>query len=243
MDLIKISQTCNFAPGWDDFFKKKSVLNTLNQISKNINRLFPHEKLTPESNKIFSAFELTPSCRVKVVLVGQDPYPNMDLDGLPTAQGFSFSVREKDSLGNPVSIPSSLKNIFKEIKLEFPDWEKPIHGNLEQWATQGILLLNTSLTCVAGIPGSHLLVGWKSFIKEVMVYISEESPESIYVLWGKKAQDIVEDIRFSSGIKIKHILTSAHPSGLSASRGFFGNNHFKEINNILSLLGEDVIIW
>lgn len=240
LDLVKISQECNFAPDWDEFFLKKSVTSTLSQISKNINRLFPDEILTPEPCKIFSAFELTPASRVKVILFGQDPYHTTDSDGLPTAQGFSFSVRTKNSNGKPVPIPSSLRNIFKEIKNEYPDWKVPTDGNLENWAMQGVLLLNSSLTCILGRPGSLLNVGWKSFIKDVMVYVSEQSPDAIYVLWGNKARDMVDDISTSSGIKIKHSLTSVHPSGLSANRGFFGNNHFKEINKIL---GSDEIIW
>lgn len=237
IDLFEIFKNTDFAPGWGDFKNDPSVENILNRISLNINRDFPTKDIAPIPENIFAAFELTPANCVKVVLMGQDPYPGKDSDGQPKAQGFSFSVRKYDSNGHLVPIPHSLKNIYKEIKNEYPEWTIPNHGDLTNWALQGVLLLNSSLTCNLGIPDSHKNVGWSFFLNKVMKYISVNSPKAIYVLWGKKSQEVVDKI----GIKIYKKLESNHPS--FSAVGFFGNNHFKIINRILVKNNIQPIVW
>lgn len=187
----------------------------------------------PDKNDLFRAFELTPLDKVRVVIIGQDPYPQILNTGKPRAKGLSFSVDPTDD------IPSSLKNIYKEIKQEYPEWEIPNHGDLTDWAKQGVLMLNVCLTCRPGQPGYHSKYKlWMPFILRALRSIEEVRPNCIYVMWGSEAQ------KMSQYIGEKSIqLTSPHPSGLSAYRGFIGNGHFKEINSYLTEAGEEPIKW
>jgi uracil-DNA glycosylase len=186
----------------------------------------------PLKNNLFKAFEHTPLDKVKVVIFGQDPYPQA-FNGEPRAQGLSFSVKHEDA------IPSSLKNIFKEIQRSYPEWVPPLHGNLEGWAEQGVLLLNSCLTCRPGQPGYHSKYKvWMPFIVRVLKSLEIHRPNCIYVMWGAEAQ------KMSPQINEKSIqLTSSHPSGLSAYRGFVGCGHFKTINTLLVDQGEMPIKW
>lgn len=187
-------------------------------------------RIVPDKELLFRAFELTPLEKVRVVIVGQDPYPSILSDNTSRAQGLAFSVREDDT------IPSSLLNIFKEIKNEYPGWEAKRGGDLTHWAKQGVLLLNACLTCDVDSPRSHSKYYlWLPFIKKVIKEIEEVNPKCIFVFWGRESKRLIDFLNDST---IK--LISAHPSGLSAHRGFFGNNHFKTINQ---LLGENQIEW
>jgi len=173
----------------------------------------------------------TPLGKVKVVIIGQDPY-----HGPGQAHGLSFSV----PLGVP--IPPSLHNIYKEIKAEYPSFESPKHGNLTHWADNGVLLLNTSLTVKAARAGSHKNQGWEKFTNKVLDVVDKYGGANlgassntgfgrgvVFLAWGKWAIE-----RVSKLDKAKHlILTSVHPSPLSASKGFFGNGHFKQANDWL----------
>ncbi len=181
----------------------------------------------PPGPQIFNAFEQTPFRKVKVVILGQDPY-----HGPRQAMGLSFSVNKG------VAIPPSLINIFKEIH---EDLGAPIpqHGDLTHWANQGVLLLNASLTVRAGEPMSHSKIGWHLFTNTVIQRISKDREHVVFLLWGKFAQEKEALID-----KKKHlILKSAHPSPLSASHGFFGNHHFSKTNEYLMKKGLDPIDW
>lgn len=184
------------------------------------------KKVYPPGPLIFNAFNLTPLDKLKVVIIGQDPY-----HGAGQAHGLCFSVPYG------VKPPPSLINIFKEIKNDL-GIEPPNHGNLEKWAKQGVLLLNASLTVNEGEANSHAACGWHTFTDAVIKKISDEKTGIVFLLWGKFAQDKAALIDTS-----KHfVLKSAHPSPFSADR-FFGCKHFSKTNEILKNEGKEPIDW
>ncbi|MBN8879891.1 MAG: uracil-DNA glycosylase [Sphingobacteriales bacterium] len=181
----------------------------------------------PPGSLIFNAFNTTPIDQVKVVILGQDPY-----HGPNQAHGLCFSVQAG------VPPPPSLVNIFKELHEDL-GIRIPNHGNLTQWAKQGVFLLNASLTVRAGEPMSHAKIGWATFTDTVIRKISEERPHVVFLLWGKFAQEKKVLIDES-----KHcILKAAHPSPLSAHAGFFGCKHFSKANTYLISKGIDPVDW
>lgn len=191
-----------------------------------------HGMFFPLKKDIFRAFEYTQPNQVKVVILGQDPYHQRNSNSnRPRAQGMSFSVARDDS------VPSSLKNIYRELKNEYPEFIIPTHGDLTEWATQGVFLLNTGLTVRQGVPGSHGDI-WLGFITKMLTYLAKVNQNIIYVLWGAQAQKIQRYLPDSA-----IVLTSAHPSGLSANRGFIGNGHFRKINELLVKQGRMPINW
>jgi len=181
----------------------------------------------PPGPKIFSAFAHTPLSKVKVVILGQDPY-----HGEGQAHGLCFSVPDC------IAIPPSLKNIYQELKDDL-GIEARKSGNLENWADQGVLLLNTTLTVRRAAPASHAGQGWETFTDEVIKAISLKKNDVVFILWGnhaKKKQVLINTT--------KHVvLTAAHPSPLSAYAGFFGCKHFSKTNNILKKIGLEPIRW
>ncbi|XP_057751643.1 uracil-DNA glycosylase, mitochondrial [Arachis stenosperma] len=181
----------------------------------------------PPSHLIFNALNSTPFDRVKAVILGQDPY-----HGPGQAMGLSFSVPEG------VKVPSSLVNIFKELKEDL-GCSVPRHGNLEKWAVQGVLLLNTVLTVRKHQANSHAKKGWEQFTDAVIKTISQKREGVVFLLWGNSAR---EKSRLIDATK-HHILQAAHPSGLSANRGFFGCRHFSRTNQLLEKRGIDPIDW
>lgn len=181
----------------------------------------------PPQHLIFNALNTTPFDRVKAVIIGQDPY-----HGPGQAMGLSFSVPEG------VKIPSSLANIFKEIRQDV-GCSLPSHGNLEKWAVQGVLLLNTVLTVRNHQANSHAKKGWEQFTDAVIKAISDKKEGVVFLLWGNSAQEKSRLINVTK----HHILKSAHPSGLSANRGFFGCRHFSRTNQILEQMGMTPIDW
>jgi uracil-DNA glycosylase len=184
-------------------------------------------RIYPPASKIFAAFDHTPFEDVKVVIVGQDPY-----HGPGQANGLSFSV-------NPgIALPPSLVNIFKEIQSEFGT-PMPENGDLTRWADQGVLLLNASLTVAEHMPKSHSGWGWEQLTDAAIKALNSQRSGIVFLLWGSNA------IRKRNMIDgSKHlILTSPHPSPLSAYRGFFGNNHFKTANDYLQQQGKTPINW
>ena len=187
----------------------------------------PSVKIYPPASKIFEAFNSTPFPDVKVVIIGQDPY-----HGPGQANGLSFSVNEG------VPFPPSLMNIFKEIQAE-TGRPIPDNGNLERWAKQGVLLLNSSLTVREHSPKSHSNIGWDKLTDAAVRKLAEEREGLVFMLWGADA------IKKGSFIdRKKHlVLTSAHPSPLSAHRGFFGNGHFNEANKYLEHQGKTPVEW
>lgn len=191
-------------------------------------RLKGGHTIFPAKSLIFNAFSHTPFEKVKVVIIGQDPY-----HGINQAHGLAFSVQKG------VPLPPSLKNIFKELQSEYKNYQYPNHGDLSQWANQGVLLLNATLTVESSDPGSHQNRGWETFTDRVIQILSEKRSGIIFLLWGKYAQAKSKLIN-----KEKHIvLTAAHPSPLSAYNGFFGCNHFIKTNEILIQKGEKAINW
>ena len=208
-----------------DEFKKDYMINLRTFLQK-----AKEEGLTiyPSNKLIFNAFNHTPFNKVKVVILGQDPY-----HGYNQAQGLSFSVQKN------MKFPPSLQNIFKELQAEFEDFKYPAHGDLTQWADQGVLLLNATLSVEANKAGSHQKQGWETFTDKVISTISDHQTGVVFLLWGKFAQAKAELINVNK----HHVLTSAHPSPFSAHTGFFGNDHFKKTNDILKKNGEAEIDW
>ncbi len=187
----------------------------------------PPARSIPPAAKIFAAFDACPFDKVKVVILGQDPY-----HGPGQANGLCFSV-------NPgVRMPPSLVNIFKEVSAD-TGAPMPADGDLSRWARQGVLLLNATLTVEANRAGSHQGQGWEQFTDEVISRLSRDRDHLVFILWGSYA------IRKSALIdQTRHlVLTSPHPSPLSAHRGFFGNHHFSRANAYLAASGETPVAW
>ncbi len=193
---------------------------------------FVHEEYSkntcyPPGRLIFNAFNLCPFDKVKVVIIGQDPYHEPG-----QAHGLCFSVNEG------VKFPPSLENIFKEIQNDI-GCPPPTSGSLVRWAEQGVLLLNATLTVRARMAGSHQRHGWEEFTDAAIKTLSRDREHLVFILWGSYAQG--KEILIDSS---KHlILKSPHPSPLSAYRGFFGNHHFSKTNEYLKTNGISPIIW
>lgn len=182
----------------------------------------------PPAADVFNAFKYTEFDDVNVVIIGQDPY-----HGPNQAHGLCFSVLPG------VAIPPSLLNIYKELKSDIPNFEIPKHGYLQSWAQQGVLLLNTVLTVEAGKAHSHAKSGWERFTDKVIEVLNAERKGLIFLLWGSHAQ---KKGQFIDKTK-HHVLTSVHPSPLSAHRGFLGCQHFSKTNELLLQLGKAAIDW
>lgn len=193
-----------------------------------VNREYATHTCYPEKENIFNAFNWCPFDDVKVVIIGQDPYHDAG-----QANGLCFSVNEG------ISHPPSLRNIFKELESDLGS-PYPISGNLEPWAKQGVLLLNATLTVRAGAAGSHQKQGWEIFTNQVIKRINDEKSNVIFLLWGGFAKQKVKSIDAA-----KHsIITSGHPSPLSANRGYwFGNKCFSQTNFLLEQDGVSPIDW
>jgi uracil-DNA glycosylase len=190
---------------------------------------YKNHTVYPPGGKIFEAFNKTPFNKVRVVIIGQDPY-----HGKGQANGLSFSVSEGTKL------PPSLQNIFKEIKNDLGKESKNSRtGDLSSWAEQGVLLLNATLTVRQSSPGSHQKKGWETLTSSVIEKLSEKKNGLVYILWGKYAQE--------KGVKINTlnnlVLKAAHPSPFSADNGFFGCKHFSRTNEYLVKNGETPIEW
>lgn len=182
----------------------------------------------PPKEDVFNAFKLTPLEQVKVVILGQDPY-----HGPEQAHGLAFSVKPH------VAIPPSLRNIYKELAEDIPGFVIPKHGDLRLWAHQGVLLLNTVLTVQAGEAHSHASWGWETFTDAVVAQLNAQREHLVFLLWGSHAQKKGQMID-----RHKHlVLSSAHPSPLSAHRGFLGNRHFSQTNAYLQAQGLAAIDW
>ena len=182
----------------------------------------------PPGPQIFHAFESCPFDKVKVVILGQDPY-----HGKGQAHGLSFSVAEG------VRTPPSLQNIFKELQADLPETPPAPNGNLDRWAEQGVLLLNATLTVRAADPGSHQKKGWEQFTDAVIQQISDQKEHVVFILWGAYAQKKGEIIDARKHL----VLKAAHPSPYAADRGFFGSRPFSQTNAYLEQHGQQPITW
>lgn len=185
------------------------------------------ETVYPQQENLFRAFELTPFEKVRVVILGQDPY-----HGPNQAIGLSFAVEEG------IALPPSLRNIYKEIESDIR--KKPVaSGDLSRWAVQGVLLLNATLTVRAGLPGSHQGKGWEEFTDAVIRVLSEEREHLVFILWGNYARTKGAHID-----RTKHlVIESAHPSPFSARNGFFGSKPFSKTNEYLTSYSDIGIGW
>lgn len=216
-------------PGWEKVFKDADdELSDISEILENDKKV--NGRFYPDCKDLFKAFELTPLQNVKVVLIGQEPNNTSDTDGTPVAQGLSFSVKRG------TKVPSSLINIYKEIRNTVPNFTTPNHGCLEGWALQGVLLMNSCLTVRPHVAGSHNEI-WYGFVKKVINAIIDINPHCIFVLWGKQ----VQKIRKMLGERVT-VLEAAHPGGFF-SKGFIGCNHFVEINRMLKERSQKPINW
>jgi len=186
------------------------------------------EGMCPRKCDIYKAFELTPLSNVKVVLIGQDPYPTILKNGNPRAIGISFAVAKGDA------IPGSLKNIYKVLSKTIPEFVVPQHGDLTPWCKQGVLMLNKTLTVRESKPNSHAK-NWSGFCDKVIDLVLKSNPECVFLLWGNNAQLVKRPGMVT--------LETTHPSPLSASRGFLGCNHFNETNEYLIKQGKEPIDW
>jgi len=212
---------------WKKLIEEQQKAAYFTQLTQFIDSERTSGHVFPLPENIFAAFDLTPCSNTRVVIIGQDPY-----HGHGQAHGLCFSVQYG------VAIPPSLRNIFAELKTDL-GIQTPAHGNLTHWAEQGVLLLNTTLTVRSGEPGSHVGFGWETFTDAVIRLINDKADTVILVLWGANAQ------KKKSLITMPHhiVLESAHPSPLSAYRGFFGSRPFSRINTILLRLGTKPIDW
>ena len=212
---------------WISIFEKEFSKKYFQKINSEVNNCSSNGLLCPKKENIFKAFEKTNFTNLKIVILGQDPY-----HGPEQAHGLSFSVRD------PIKMPPSLRNIFKELNNDL-NISPPKTGNLETWARQGVLLLNSCLTVEKGKPGSHRGKGWESFTDFVLKTISINKKNVVFILWGNYAREKTKLINKSDHL----IIESAHPSPFSAHYGFFGSKPFSKTNIYLIKNGLDPILW
>ena len=212
---------------WDELFQREKQKDYLMQIDYALAKEYKTKQIYPPKDKIFSALQAVPKENVKVVILGQDPY-----HGPGQAHGMAFSVN------HGVPIPPSLRNMYQELENEY---DIPFHrdGNLEDWAYDGVLLLNPILTVEQGKPLSHQNLGWQRFTDEVIKELEKSDQPIVYLLWGSKARAAKRLITNPNHL----VLESAHPSPLSAYRGFFGNGHFRKANDFLQSHDVKPIDW
>ena len=215
-------------PSWKEFLQQEFEKPYFANLTQKVKQVYKPKNVWPKGPDIFNAFNRCSPDNIKVVILGQDPYPTPG-----HAHGLCFSVKE-----DVRPFPKSLINIFKEIKDDL-GIDTPENGSLERWADQGVFLLNAVLTVNAHESDSHAGWGWEIFTDEVIRLISEKNQNVVFLLWGSKAQRKIDIIDTSK----HHILKAPHPSPLSAHRGFFGCKHFSKTNEILISHQLDPIQW
>jgi uracil-DNA glycosylase len=213
---------------WKKILEKEFEKDYFKELAEFVKQEYKKSTVYPPAKFIFNAFDLTPFDKVKVVILGQDPY-----HGEKQANGLAFSVNDN------VVIPPSLVNIYKEIESDLGVKTKNKNGNLENWAKQGVLMLNATLTVKAAQAGSHQNKGWEKFTDVVVKILSEQKENLVFILWGSYAQKKGSVIDESKHLVIK----SVHPSPLSAYSGFFGSKPFSQTNSYLIFSGKDPIEW
>ncbi|EGV44990.1 uracil-DNA glycosylase [Bizionia argentinensis JUB59] len=218
----------NIHESWKPYLKDEFNKPYFENLMTFVKSEYQHQTCYPPSSEVFQAFNACHFNNIKVVIIGQDPY-----HGVGQANGLCFSVQDG------IAHPPSLKNIFKELETDI-NKATPESGNLISWAEQGVLLLNATLTVRAHEAGSHQKQGWETFTDSVIKIISEKQNDVVFLLWGgfaKKKSKLIDSTKHT-------ILTSGHPSPLSANRGYwFGNKHFSKANQILERKGFRAINW
>ena len=219
---IRISES------WKKVLEKEFQTDYFNNISLKTREEYSKFVCYPPGSKLFRAFDECPFNKLKVVIIGQDPY-----HGKNQANGLCFSVDDG------VEKPPSLKNIFKELNTSFTKNERT-NSDLSDWSNQGVLLLNSILSVRRKFPGSHRHIGWEEFTENVIKIISKEKMNLVFMLWGNYAKNKEKFIHDNNHL----VLKSGHPSPLSANKGFwFGNNHFKKCNDFLIANDLETIKW
>ncbi len=214
-------------PSWYTLLENEFEKEYFTSLREYVKNEYSNKLIFPPAKLIFNAFNLTPVEKVKVIIIGQDPY-----HGESQAHGLSFSVPKG------IKIPPSLLNIYKELKSDL-NKQIPKHGLLENWANQGVLLLNSVLTVESGKANSHKNVGWEEFTEGVINLISKKKKNLVFFLWGSYAHKKEAFINPNNHL----ILKSVHPSPLSAYNGFFGSKHFSKANNFLQKNNIKEILW
>jgi len=213
---------------WQGLLKGEFEKPYFTDLTQKVEEVYSTEDVWPLRKDLFNAFNSCAFEDIKVVILGQDPFPTAG-----HAHGLCFSNPE-----NIIPFSKSLQNIFKEIESDLRQ-QAPASGNLQHWANQGVFLLNTVLTVTAGEANSHKKIGWQTFTDEVIRLISNQKNNVVFILWGSQAQKKEELI----DSRRHHILKSVHPSPLSAYRGFFGCKHFSKANELLISHGLQPIKW
>ena len=216
------------SPSWNALLSSEFEKPYFQALTAFVKKEYSEHTCYPKGKEIFAAFDKCPVENLKVVLLGQDPY-----HGEGQANGLSFSVR--DGIAHPPSLVNIFREIEEDLKLPYPE-----SGNLSRWAEQGVLLLNATLTVRANTAGSHQGQGWETFTDAVIKSISDNCQHIVFLLWGgfaKKKMALIDTQKHC-------VLSSGHPSPLSANRGhWFGNKHFSKTNAYLSSVGKQVIDW
>jgi len=222
------NRTIELHPGWLQYLQNEFEQEYMLGLSQFLrDEKAAGKTIYPAGENIFAALNATPLTQIKVVILGQDPY-----HGPNQAHGLSFSVPKN------VRIPPSLKNIYKEIAVDFGGM-MPTHGNLLGWARQGVLLLNSVLTVQHSLAGSHQGKGWECFTDKIIEIIGAQQQQVVFLLWGAYAQRKGQVIDRAQHL----VLQAPHPSPLSAHRGFLGCGHFSKTNEYLQSLGRSPIDW
>lgn len=212
---------------WEKALSKEFAKPYYKKLYKTLIEEYSAHTIYPNKNDIFSAFDFTELSKVKVVIVGQDPYHEPG-----QAHGLSFSVKPG------IAIPPSLVNIYKELQDDL-GLKIPNNGYLKKWSEQGVLLLNNVLTVRAHQAASHHGIGWEEFTDAVIDVLNEQNRPMVFMLWGKPAQTKCKNLNNPNHL----ILTAPHPSPLSSYRGFFGCKHFSKANAFLEAKGLDAVDW
>lgn len=211
---------------WQEIFHNIKEQHDFSEMEAFLEEAYQNTTVYPARENVYQAFDLTPLDNVKVVILGQDPY-----HGPNQAHGLAFSVQPD------AKFPPSLRNIYKELESDIGC--KRTSPHLQDWAKEGVLLLNTVLTVEAHKAHSHKNIGWEIFTNEIIKSISRELEDIVFILWGKPAQEKIKLI----DTERHHIIKSVHPSPLSAHRGFFGSKPFSETNQFLKSKGKEPINW
>ncbi|MFV0289671.1 MAG: uracil-DNA glycosylase [Mangrovibacterium sp.] len=212
---------------WQELLHDELQKEYFNSLSKFVEQEYAEQVVFPSKELIFRALHLCPVEKIKVVILGQDPY-----HGEGEAHGLCFSVARGKK------IPPSLRNIFKELNADV-DFQIPLSGDLTSWANQGVLLLNATLTVRKDFAGSHQKKGWENFTDALIQTINKHADHVVFLLWGNYAMQKAAFIDVERHV----VFSSVHPSPLSASRGFFGNHHFSKTNQYLESMSKTPINW